>query len=101
MKTLNKISICLIISLGVFACVEKDCFSLSGHSFYVIENTANEQKSDNSITSHNDLSDVDVTLTKSICPFDLKDLSSEEVTTQDSFIPLNIYFRIWQPPKVS
>jgi hypothetical protein len=101
MKTLKKISICLVLSLAVFVCVEKDCFSFSGHSLYVIENTTNEEKSDNSITLHNDLSEVDVTFTKNIYSFDLKNLSSEKITTPVSFISQNIYSRIWQPPKVS
>jgi hypothetical protein len=101
MKALKKISICLIISLAVFVCMEKDCFLFSGHSFYVIDNTTNEEKSDHSITPHSDLSEVDVTLTKSIYSFDLKNLSSEIVTTADPFFPQNIYFCIWQPPKVS
>jgi hypothetical protein len=101
MKTLKKISICLIISLAVFACVEKDCFLVSGHSLYVIENTTNEEKSDYSITPHSDLAEVEATFTKSIYSFDLKNLSGENVTTPDSFIPQNIYFRIWQPPKFS
>ena|ERR1035437_11167631 len=101
MKTLKKISICLIISLAVFAFVEKYCFPFSGHSLSVIETTIDEEKSDHSITPHSDLSEVDVTLTKSIYSFDLKNLSSEIVTTADPFFPQNIYFCIWQPPKVS
>jgi hypothetical protein len=101
MKTLKKISVCLIISLAVFAWMEKDCFSFSDHSLYIIENTTNEEKSDNSITPHSDLSEVDVTLTQSIYSFDLKDLSGEKVIISDSFFPQNIYFCIWQPPKVS
>ena len=101
MKILKKISICLIVSLAVFACVEKDCISFSGHSLYVIEHTTSEEKSDNSITPHNDLSEVDVTLTKSIFSFDIKNLSSEKVTIAHFFFPQNLSFCIWQPPKVS
>jgi hypothetical protein len=101
MKTLKKISICLIISLAVFACVEKDYISFSTHSLYVSENTTTEEKSDNSITPHSDLFEVDVMLTKRIYSFDLKNLSSEKVTIADSFLPQNLSFCIWQPPKVS
>ena len=101
MKTLKKIAICLVLLLAVFVCVEKDCFLFSSHSLYVIENTTNEEKSDHSITLHSDLSEADVTLPKNIYSFDLKTLSSEKITTPDSFIPQNIYSRIWQPPKVS
>ncbi len=101
MKTINKISIFLIISLAVFACVEKDYISFSGHSLYVIENTTNQEKSDNSITPDSDLSEADVTLTHSIYSFDIKDLSSEKVTIAVSFFPQNLSFCIWQPPKVS
>lgn len=101
MKTIKKIAIFLIISLGIFASVEKDYISFSGHSLYGIENTTNEEKSDNSITPHSDLSEVDVTLTKSIYAFDLKNLSSEKVTIADSFFPQNLSFCIWQPPKIS
>jgi hypothetical protein len=100
MKTIKKISIFLIISLAVFTCVEKVCFSFSDHSLYVIENTT-EEKSNNSITPHSDLSEVDITLTKNIYSFDLKNLSSEKVTIADSFFPQNLSFCIWQPPKVS
>jgi len=101
MKTIKKIAIFLIISLGIFACVEKDFISFSGHSLYVIENTTNEEKSDNSVTPHSDFSEVDVTLTKSIYSFDIKSLSSEKVTIADSFFPQNLSFCIWQPPKIS
>jgi len=101
MKTLKKISICLIISLAVIACVERDCFSFSGHSVYVIENTTNGEKSDNVITPHSDLSEVDVTLAQGIYFFDLKNLSSDKVTVSGSFFPQNLYFYIWQPPKIS
>jgi hypothetical protein len=101
MKTLKKISIYLIISLAVFACVEKDCLSFFDLPLYTIENTTNEEKSDNSISPQSDLSEVDVTLTKSMYSFDLKNLSSEKVTIADSFVPQNLSFCIWQPPKIS
>lgn len=101
MKTIKKIAIFLIISLGIFASVEKDCISFSGHSLYVIENTTTEEKSDNSVTPHSDLYEVDVALTKSIYSFDIKSLSSEKVTIADSFVPQDLSFCIWQPPKVS
>ena len=101
MKTIKKIAIFLIISLGIFACVEKDFISFSEHSLFVIENTTNEEKSDNSVTPHSDFSEVDVTLTKSIYSFDIKSLSSEKVTIADSFFPQNLSFCIWQPPKIS
>ena len=91
----------MIISLAVFACVERDCFSLSGQSLYVIENTTNEENSDNSITPHSDLSEVDVTLAQSLYFFDLKNLSSDKVNVLGSFFPQNLYFYIWQPPKIS
>jgi hypothetical protein len=101
MKTLKKILICLMISLAVFTCVEKVWFSFSGHSFYVVENTTNEEKPGNSITPHSDLIEVDVTLTKSIYSFNLKSLSSKKIIIADPLFPQNIYFCIWQPPKVS
>ncbi len=101
MKTLKKISIYLIISLAVFACVEKDCFSFFDHSFYAIENITNEETSDNAITSDLDLSEVDVTLTQSIYNFNLKYLPNERVIISDFFFPENIYFHVWQPPKIS
>jgi hypothetical protein len=101
MKTLKKISIFLIISLAIFACVEKDCFSFSGHSLYAIENTTNGEKSDNVITPHSDLSEVDITLAQSLYFFDLKNLSSDKVNVLGSFFPQNLYFYIWQPPKIS
>ena len=91
----------MIISLAVIACVERDCFSFSGHSVYVIENTTNGEKSDNSLTPNSDLSEVDVTLTQSLHSFDLKNLSSDKVTVSGSFFPQNLYFYIWQPPKIS
>jgi len=101
MKTLKKISICLIISMAAFVCMEKDCFSFSGHSIYVIENTTNEEKSDNSITPDSDSSGIDVTLTQTIYSFNLKYLSSEKIKVSNTFLPQNKGFCIWQPPKIS
>jgi len=91
----------LIISLAVLACVKKDYISFSGHSLFVIENTTNEEKTDNSVTPHSDLSEADVTLTKSIYSFDIKNLSSEKITIANFFFPQNSSFCIWQPPKIS
>lgn len=90
----------MVISLAVFGCVA-DYVSFSGNSVCVIENTTSQEKSDNSIIPHSDLSEADVTLTKSIYAFDLKNLSSEKVTVADSFFPQNLPFFIWQPPKIS
>jgi hypothetical protein len=101
MKTLKKISIYLIISLAVFVCVEKDCLSFFDLPLYTIENTTNQEKSDNSITPDSDLSEADVTLNQSIYSFNLKNLSCEKVTVLKTFFPQNIYFCIWQPPKIS
>jgi len=101
MKTWKKISIYVIISLAVFTGVEKDCLSFSNLSLYTIENTTNEEKSDNLITIDSDLFEADVMLTKSCYSFDLKNLSSQKVTVSGFIIPQNIYFCIWQPPKIS
>jgi hypothetical protein len=101
MKTIKKIVIGLIISLAVFAYVEKDCFLFSGHSLCVIENTANSEKSDNSISANSDLSEVDITLVQYSYSFNLKSLSSEKVTISATCFPQNIYYCIWQPPKIS
>ena len=101
MKTLKKISIYLIVSLAVFACVEKDCLSFFDLPLYTIENTNNQEKSDNSITPDSDLSEADVTLNQSIYSFNLKNLSAEKVTASGFFFPQNIHFCIWQPPKIS
>jgi hypothetical protein len=91
----------MIISLVAFAWVDRDCFSFSGHSLYVIENTTNDTKADNSITAHSDSFEVDVTLTPGIYTFSLKNLSNNRVIISNFFFPKNLYFHIWQPPKVS
>jgi hypothetical protein len=91
----------LIISLAAFACVEKNCFSFLGHSFYVIERIAIEDKSDNSIVPDIDSFEVDVTLPQNIYTFSLKHLSGDKVIVLNSFSPQNIHFCIWQPPKIS
>ena len=101
MKTLKKIVFGLIISLAVIAYVEKDCFLFTGHSLNVIENTTNSERSDNSISANSDLSEADITLAQSIYSFNLKSLSSEKVTLSATYFPQNIYFCIWQPPKIS
>ena len=101
MKILKNISICLVISLAAFVSVEKDCFSYFSHSIYVIENTSCEEKPSNVITPDYDSPGVDVMLTPSIYSFNLKYLSGEKVTIPGSYFPQNIYFCIWQPPKIS
>lgn len=91
----------MIITLAVFALVKNDCFLFPGHSLYVIENTTHGEKSDNSITPDSDSSEADVTLAHSVYSFNLKNLSSKKVTVSATIFPQNIYFCIWQPPKIS
>ena len=101
MKALKKISIYLLFSLAVFACVEKDCFLFFDNPICTIENTSTEDKSDNSITSDIDLCEVDLAISASIYTFKLKDLPVENVIVSDSFYSHHLDFSIWQPPKIS
>lgn len=101
MKTLKKISISLIIILAVFASIEKDCFTFFDKQLYIVENSTNEDKSDNSFTSNIDLCEGEVALISGIYTFNLKNLSNEKVIISNFFIIQNLYFCIWQPPKNS
>jgi len=100
MKTLKRISIYLIISLAVIVSAGKDCV-LFYHSPYVIENTTSESKSAVSLSSDLDLSEVDVSLNQVVYTFSLKHLPGERISVSDFFFNQNLYFHIWQPPKIS
>lgn len=101
MKTSRKISIYLIISLGIFACVEKDCSLFFDKPLYTVENNTTDNKTDNSVTVDDDFFQIDATLISGIYAFNLKNLSFEKVIISDFFYPHNLYFFIWQPPKIS
>lgn len=101
MKTLKKISICILFSLAVFACVEKDCFLFFDKPICTIENTSTEDKSENSLTSNNNICEIDVAVPSGIYAFDIKNLPTEKVIVSNSFYSHNIDFCIWQPPKIS
>jgi hypothetical protein len=102
MKKLKKILIYLIIPLTVFACAEGAALSFFDYSPYVTEITSTDGKSCNSITSATDLdlSEVDVTLPSCIKIFNFKHLPGERVIISGSLFTQNLYFCIWQPPKI-
>lgn len=101
MKTLRKISIYLIISLAIFACVEKDCSLFFDKPLYTVENNTTDDKTDNSVTADIDFCQIDAAIISGIYAFNLKNLSVEKVIISDVFYPHNLYFFIWQPPKIS
>jgi hypothetical protein len=103
MKKLKKILIYLIIPLAVLVCAEGVALSFFDHSPYVAENITSDSKSDNSIipATDLDLSEVDVTLPSCIKIFNLKYLPGERVIMPGSLFTQNLYFHIWQPPKIS
>lgn len=101
MKTLRKISIYLIISLATLACVEKDCSLFFDKPLYSVENSTNNDKSDNSITADIDYCQIDIAIIAGIYAFNLKNLSVEKVIISAFFYPHNLDFFIWQPPKIS
>jgi hypothetical protein len=101
MKTLKKISISLILSLALFASMEKQCFLFFDNPLYAIENSDNQEESQNSVTSDSDLLQADVILKKDSYIFNLKDLPNEKVVLSNNFCCLYSFTFIWQPPKVS
>lgn len=98
---MKKISILLILSLVLFASVEKECISSFFHAHKKIDNTANEARSNNSINTHIDFAEEDVTVFTDRLLFAPPSILSEKVLKSESFFIMNVCTPIWQPPKLS
>jgi hypothetical protein len=101
MEILKKTAIFFIISLAVFACVEKNCYYFFDNPLYTVENINTESNSDNPLKSESVQSEVDVIISSERNDFNLNNLTVERVVISESLFPENQYFSIWQPPKVS
>jgi|GEM_PF-6175988 len=98
---MKKILLLLILSLALFASVEKECISSFFHAHKQIDYTANEARSGNSINTHIDFADEDVTVLSDLLTITPLCILSERVLKSEFFFLKNSCTRIWQPPKLS
>jgi len=99
MKNWKAYSIYLFFSLVILAGVEKNCFSLFCQSSKSTDYSANEPKAANSLISHVDIHEENVTDAPVLFSWNVCSVLSERVLKAESFYSSISDSRIWQPPK--
>lgn len=101
MHHVKKLLFYIIILFTVCTWLGKDNYSFLEHTFTAIENTTGESERGNTVVPDNDFSDFSLIPDTVNYMFNFKNPLFQRVTLPDSIFSQDLFFTIWQPPKLS
>ena len=101
MDRIKKLLFYFLILFTICAWLGKDNYSFLEHTFSKVENTAGESEKENTAVPDSDFSDFSLIPDSGNDLFNFKNPLFQRITLPDSLFSQNLFFSIWQPPKLS